>query len=107
MAKCEVIDLTLSDSNSDGDFIQAKKIKVEAKSLSPRYRYAQLYTNYYSSLAKSGRFICIARSWEFGFAMLTSVRAKRFTSSSGKTSLNLLNVFQGQAAGPTEVGCAV
>ena len=24
MAKCEVIDLTLSDSDSDGDFIQAK-----------------------------------------------------------------------------------
>ena len=30
MAKCEVIDLTLSDSDSDGDFIQAKKAtKVE------------------------------------------------------------------------------
>ena len=38
MAKCEVIDLTLSDSNSDSDFIQAKKAKVEPKSLSPRYR---------------------------------------------------------------------
>ena len=25
MAKCEGIDLTLSDSDSDGDFIQAKK----------------------------------------------------------------------------------
>ena len=25
MAKCEAIDLTLSDSDSDGDFIQAKK----------------------------------------------------------------------------------
>jgi len=25
MAKCEVIDLTRSDSDSDGDFIQAKK----------------------------------------------------------------------------------
>ena len=25
MAKCEVIDLTLSDSDSDGDFIQSKK----------------------------------------------------------------------------------
>ena len=25
MAKCEVIDLTLSDSDSNGDFIQAKK----------------------------------------------------------------------------------
>ena len=30
MAKCEVIDLTLSDSDSDGDFIQVKKaINVE------------------------------------------------------------------------------
>ena len=26
MTKCEVIDLTLSDSDSDGDFIQAKKV---------------------------------------------------------------------------------
>ena len=42
MAKCEVIDLTLSDSESDGDFIQAKKAKVEPKTLSPRYRYAYL-----------------------------------------------------------------
>ena len=39
MAKCEVIDLTLSDS---GDFIQAEKAKVEPKSLSPRYRYVYL-----------------------------------------------------------------
>ena len=36
MAKCEIIDLTLSDSDSDGDIIQAKKAKVEPKSLSPR-----------------------------------------------------------------------
>ena len=36
MAKCEIIDLTLSDSDSDGDFIQAKKAKVEPKSLLPR-----------------------------------------------------------------------
>ena len=42
MAKCEVIDLTWSDSDSDGDFIQAKKAKVEPKCLSPRYRYAYL-----------------------------------------------------------------
>ena len=26
MTKCEVIDVTLSDSDSDGDFIQAKKV---------------------------------------------------------------------------------
>ena len=30
MAKCEVINLTLSDSDSDGDFIQAEKAKVES-----------------------------------------------------------------------------
>ena len=37
MAKCEVIDL--SDSDFDGDFIQAKNAKVD---LSPRYRYVYL-----------------------------------------------------------------
>ena len=37
MAKCEVIDLNLYDSDSDGDFIQTKKAKVELKSLSRRY----------------------------------------------------------------------
>ena len=42
MAKCEVIDLTLSDSDSDGGYIQAKKAKVEPKSLSPIYRYSYL-----------------------------------------------------------------
>ena len=42
MAKCGVIDLNLSDSDSDGDFIQAKKAKVEPNSQPPRYtcRYA-------------------------------------------------------------------
>ena len=39
MAKCEVIDLTPSDSDYDGE---AKKAKVEPKCLSPRYRYAYL-----------------------------------------------------------------
>ena len=52
----------------------------------------------YCSLAKSGRLICIARSWEFCFAMITSVRAKRFTGSSGKTSLDLSKCF-------SRVGC--
>ena len=42
MTKCEVIDLTLSDSDSDGGYIQAKKAKVEPKSLSPIYRYSYL-----------------------------------------------------------------
>ena len=32
MVKCEVIVLNLSDSDSDGDFIQAKKAKVEPNS---------------------------------------------------------------------------
>ena len=82
MAKCKVMDLNPSDSDSDADFIQAKKAKVEPNSPSPRYRYAyftglvHVRSNVYCSLAKSGRLICIGRSWEFRFAMLTSVRAK-------------------------------
>ena len=81
MAKCEVIDLTLSDSDSDGDFIQAKKGKVEPKSLRrdigmPTLQTLCMYVVVYCSLAKLGRLICIGRSWEFCFAMLTSVRAK-------------------------------
>ena len=52
-----------------------------------------MYVVMYCSLVKSGRLICIGRSWEFFFAMLTSVRAKRFTDSSGKTSLDLSKMF--------------
>ena len=78
MAKCEVI---LSDSDSDGDFIQAKKGKVEPKSLCrdigmPTLRTSCMYVVVHCSLAKLGRLICIGRSWEFCFTMLTSVRAK-------------------------------
>ena len=51
-----------------------------------------MYIVMYCSLT-SGRLICIGRSWEFHFAMLTSVRAKRFTGSSGKTSLDLSKMF--------------
>ena len=41
MAKGEIIDPTLSDSDSDGDFIQAKN-QSRAQVSSPRYRYAYL-----------------------------------------------------------------
>ena len=65
MAKCEVIDLTLSDSDSDGDFIQAKKGKVKPKSLRrvigmPILQTSCMYVVVYCSLAKLGRLIC----WE-------------------------------------------
>ena len=43
----------------------------------------------YCSLTNSARHICIARSWKLRFAMITSVRAKLFTGSSGKTSLHV------------------
>ena len=52
-----------------------------------------MYVMMYCSLAKSGRLICIERTWDFRFAMLSSVRAKRFTGSSGKTSLELSRMF--------------
>ena len=71
MAKCEVINLTLSDSDSDSDFIQAKKAKLE-----PTLQDSCMYVVMYCSLVKSGRLICIGRSWEFCFAMLTSLGAK-------------------------------
>ena len=52
----------------------------------------------YCSLAKSGRLICIARSREFRFPLLTLVGAKQFTGSSGKTSLDLSKCF-------SRIGC--
>ena len=52
-----------------------------------------MYVVMHCSLVKSGRLICIGRSWEFRFAMSTSVRVKRFTGSSGKTSLDLSRMF--------------
>ena len=67
MAKGEVIDPSLSDSDYDGDFIQAKN-SSRAQVSSPRYRYAYLTELMhvrivmYSSLAKSGGLICIVRS---------------------------------------------
>ena len=57
-----------------------------------------MYVVVYCSLAKSGRLICIARRWKFHFVMVTSVRAKRFTGSSGKTSLDLSKCF-------SRIGC--
>ena len=41
---------------------------------------------------------CIARSWKFRFAMIISVRAKLFTGSSGKTSVDLSKYF-------SRIGC--
>ena len=119
MTKCEVIDLTPSDSGSDNDFIQATShfctyrirfcikflyIKLQVPATTEIILQDSVHVVVmHCSLAKSGRLICIARSQEFRFATLTSVRAKRFTGSSGKTSLN---VFQGQAAEPKEDSCA-
>ena len=118
MAKCEVIDLTLSDNDTDGDFIQAK-IAIHSfcinflcsyyiKFLYIKFLLYQvrttteiisqdscMYVVIYCSLAKSGKLICIGRSWDFRFAMITSVREKRFTGSSGKTFLDLSKCFQG------------
>ena len=90
MTKCEVIDLTPPDSGSDSDFIQATRhfctycIRFCIKFLYIKILILQRKLFYwirrvvamYCSLAKSGRLICIARSWEFRFVMLTSVRAK-------------------------------
>ena len=62
--------------------VMVKKAKVEPKSLfaeiyvgMPTLQDSCMYVAMYS-LAKSDRLICIGRSWEFRFAMLTSVRAK-------------------------------
>jgi len=52
-----------------------------------------MYVVMYCSLTKSGRRICIARSRKFRFMMITSVRAKRFSGCSGKTSLDLSKSF--------------
>ena len=72
MAKCEVIDLTLSDSDSDGDFIQAKKA-IHLFPYQLRLVNSCMYIVMYCSLTKSGRLICIVRSWEICFAMITSL----------------------------------
>ena len=52
-----------------------------------------MYVVMFCSLAKSGRLICIARSWEFRFTMLTSGRVKQFTGYSGKMCLGLSKCF--------------
>ena len=90
MAKCEVIDLTLSDSDSDGDFIQLKKaispflyqasvyyIKFLLRQVSTTTEILSqdlcMYIVMYCSLAKSATLICIARSWKFRFAMILNL----------------------------------
>ena len=110
MTKCEVIDLTPSDSGSDSDFIQAtshfctysicfciKFLYIKSSSCHNGNYFTGLVrvVVMHCSLAKSGRLTCIARSWEFRFAMLTSVR---FTGSSGKTPLDLSKCF-------SRIGC--
>ena len=57
-----------------------------------------MYVVTYCSLTRSARLICIARSWKFHFDLLAVVERRLQIC---------LNVFQGQAAGPTEDGCAV
>ena len=61
----------------------------------------------YCSLAKSGRLIYIARSWKFHFAMITSVSAKQFTGSSGKTALDLFKCFSKLGCWAYGLGMAV
>ena len=96
---------SICDCDSDGDFIQAKN-QTRAQVSSPRYSYAYLtelvhvhYVVMYSSLTKSGRLNYIGRSWEFHFAMVTSVpKTKWCTGSSGKTSSDLSKCF-------SRIGC--
>ena len=108
MAKCEAIDLTLSD----GDFIQAKKaihsflyqtsVYITTSSfcyikfLLQRKWFVHVHSNY-CILAKSARLIIFfflhCQKLEVSFAMITSVRVKLFTGSSGKTSLDLSKRF--------------
>ena len=61
----------------------------------------------YCSLAKSARLICITKSRKFHFAMITSVRAKLFTDSSGKKSLDLSKGFPRAGCWAYRDGCAV
>ena len=87
MAKCEVINLTLSDCDSDGDFIHAIEESHQSISVSS---FCILYTSSFCYISQSQPdLFCIARSWKFRFAMIASVRAKLFTGSSGNTSLDL------------------
>ena len=112
MTKCECIDLTPSGSGSDSDFIQATchfctyYIRFCIRFL--LHRVPATTENYFTglvivvvmhcSLTKSGRLICIVRSWEFRFMMLTSVRARRSTGSGRKMSLDLSKCF-------SRIGC--
>ena len=93
-----LIDLTPSDSGSDSDFIEATYhfCTYHIRFCTSSFYYIQVLATTeiilldscvkHCSLTKSCRLICIARSWEFRFVMLTSVRTKQFTGSSAKTS---------------------
>ena len=50
------------------------------------------------SRSQPDSYFCIARSWKFRFAMITWVRAKLFTDSTGKTSPGLSKCF-------SRIGC--
>ena len=86
MAKCEAIDLTLSDSDSDGDFIQAKK------AIHPFLYQASVY--YMIQVSVHQVSVYTSSSCYNGNYFMGLVRVKRFTGSSGKTSLDL-NFIQG------------
>ena len=87
MTKCEVIDLTPSDSGSDSDFIEATchfctyRIRFCITFLYIKFLLHQVpatteITGLVRVVESRSGLICIARSWEFRFAMLTLVRAK-------------------------------
>ena len=96
---------------TDGDFIQSKKvihlflyqdsvyyIKFLLQQIKNYFTgFVHVHSKYFS-LTNLARCICIARSWKLCFAMITSERAKLFTCSSGKTSLDLSKRF-------SRIGC--
>ena len=66
---CEVIDLNLSDSDSDGDSIQAKKAKVIKSPIllrrdigMPTLQDSCMYVVMYCSLVKSGRLFALGEA---------------------------------------------
>ena len=57
MAKCEVINLTLSDGDSDSDFIQAKKATVEPTNVQDCHNMSKLYLVHFRPLGLHGVFL--------------------------------------------------
>ena len=109
MTRCEVIDQTPSDSGSDSDFIEATchfctyHICFYIKFLYVKFLLHQVPATMEIVYRACACRAIILRSqadsfalracWEFHFTMLTLVRAKWFTGSSGKTSLDLSKCF--------------